>query len=231
MRIGVLLNQNLRQWWAVCLKAETRFHPFPFSPSIWGSRPFFCFYATSLHRMNPPQYSCLENPMDRGAWWAAVQRVTRLKQLGTHTGSFHKGGSGTLPPSFQHLCIWGWGLSWKSSAWGIDQCQGQFRLSQQTHHSLVAQTTEMHLFIDLEAGSLRWRCQYTWVLVSALFLASKAHLPAVSSQDDLCASREGGRGTRGRDRGTGRQRAGWGREVCLVSSYKRSNLIMKATLL
>ena len=25
---------------------------------------------------NPPQYSCLENPMDRGAWWATVQRVT-----------------------------------------------------------------------------------------------------------------------------------------------------------
>ena len=22
------------------------------------------------------QYSCLENPMDRGAWWATVQRVT-----------------------------------------------------------------------------------------------------------------------------------------------------------
>ena len=21
---------------------------------------------------NPPQYSCLENPMDRGAWWATV---------------------------------------------------------------------------------------------------------------------------------------------------------------
>ena len=26
---------------------------------------------------NPLQYSCLENPMDRGAWWAAVHRVTR----------------------------------------------------------------------------------------------------------------------------------------------------------
>ena len=23
---------------------------------------------------NPLQYSCLENPMDRGAWWAAVHR-------------------------------------------------------------------------------------------------------------------------------------------------------------
>ena len=24
----------------------------------------------------PLQYSCLENPMDRGAWWATVHRVT-----------------------------------------------------------------------------------------------------------------------------------------------------------
>ena len=24
---------------------------------------------------NPLQYSCLENPVDRGAWWAKVQRV------------------------------------------------------------------------------------------------------------------------------------------------------------
>ena len=26
---------------------------------------------------NPLQYSCLENPMDRGAWWAIVQRITK----------------------------------------------------------------------------------------------------------------------------------------------------------
>ena len=24
---------------------------------------------------NPLQYSCLENPMDRGVWWATVHRV------------------------------------------------------------------------------------------------------------------------------------------------------------
>ena len=24
---------------------------------------------------NPLQYSCLENPMDRGAWWATVHRL------------------------------------------------------------------------------------------------------------------------------------------------------------
>ena len=26
---------------------------------------------------NPLQYSCLENPMDRGAWWATVYGVTK----------------------------------------------------------------------------------------------------------------------------------------------------------
>ena len=26
---------------------------------------------------NPLQYSCLENPMDRGGWWAVVHRVAQ----------------------------------------------------------------------------------------------------------------------------------------------------------
>ena len=38
---------------------------------------------------NQIQYSCLENPMDRGVWWATVHRVpksqTQLKRLGMHT--------------------------------------------------------------------------------------------------------------------------------------------------
>ena len=28
---------------------------------------------------NPLQYSCLENPMDRGAWWATVHRVSKYQ--------------------------------------------------------------------------------------------------------------------------------------------------------
>ena len=27
---------------------------------------------------NPLQYSCLENPMDGGAWWATVHGITEL---------------------------------------------------------------------------------------------------------------------------------------------------------
>ena len=42
-------------------------------------------------RGNPLKYSCLENPMDRGAWWATVHGVTkswaRLKRLSTHSNS------------------------------------------------------------------------------------------------------------------------------------------------
>ena len=38
---------------------------------------------------NPLQYSCLENPMDRGAWRATVHEVaknwTQLKQFSTYT--------------------------------------------------------------------------------------------------------------------------------------------------
>ena len=38
----------------------------------------------------PLQYSCLENPTDRGAWWAAVHGVARSRtQLSDFTFTFH----------------------------------------------------------------------------------------------------------------------------------------------
>ena len=54
---------------------------------------------------NPLQYSCLENPMDGGAWPATVQGVakswTRLKQLSTHVHAILHS-SGTNLHSHQH---------------------------------------------------------------------------------------------------------------------------------
>ena len=39
---------------------------------------------------NPLQYSCLENPMDRGAWWAAVHGVAKSwTRLSDFTFNFH----------------------------------------------------------------------------------------------------------------------------------------------
>ena len=38
----------------------------------------------------PLQYSCLENPMDGGAWWAAVHGVAKSRtQLSNFTFTFH----------------------------------------------------------------------------------------------------------------------------------------------
>ena len=67
---------------------------------------------------NPFQYSCLENPMDKGAWWARVHRVTkswtRLKRQHTHThGEAEIRGSLLLTPPGTGLPQW---LSSKESA-------------------------------------------------------------------------------------------------------------------
>ena len=38
----------------------------------------------------PPQYSCLENPVDGGAWWAAVHGVAKSQtRLSDFTFTFH----------------------------------------------------------------------------------------------------------------------------------------------
>ena len=43
---------------------------------------------------NPLQYSCLENPLDRGAWQAMVHRIAKswiqLKLLCTNTGGIYR---------------------------------------------------------------------------------------------------------------------------------------------
>ena len=45
-----------------------------------GSPIFFHLYAPRGEgNGNPLQYSCLENPMDRGAWWATVLGVAKSR--------------------------------------------------------------------------------------------------------------------------------------------------------
>ena len=38
---------------------------------------------------NPLQYSCLVNPMDRGAWWATVHEVTKSRTRLSDFTSLH----------------------------------------------------------------------------------------------------------------------------------------------
>ena len=52
-----------------------------------------CLSFTGEGNGNPLQCSCLENPRDGGAWWAAVygatQSQTRLKQLSSSLSFTH----------------------------------------------------------------------------------------------------------------------------------------------
>ena len=64
------------------------------SPKIWwcSSYLFVLIYILSAREGNgtPLQYSCLENHMDGGAWWAAVHGVAKSRtRLSDFTFTFH----------------------------------------------------------------------------------------------------------------------------------------------
>ena len=66
---------------------------------------------------SPLQYSCLENPVDRGAWRSAVHRVaqsqTRLKRLSMHACIGERNGN-----QHQYSCLenlWDRGAWWLPS--------------------------------------------------------------------------------------------------------------------
>ena len=59
---------------------------------------------------NPLQYSCLKNPMDRGAWWATDHRVpkswTRLKRLSMQARVTR---AGRAVRDVENCCVgWAW---------------------------------------------------------------------------------------------------------------------------
>ena len=91
---------------------------------------------------NPLRYSCLENPMDGGAWWAAVHRVTKSRTP-TERLCFHFSlsciGEGNGNP-LQYSClenprdggawwaaIYGVAQSWTRLKWLSSSSRGQCR--------------------------------------------------------------------------------------------------------
>ena len=73
---------------------------------------------------NPLQYSCLENPRDGRAWWAAVYGVaqsrTRLKQLSSSSSS-----CGSHEAKIKVLA--GWTLFWEESTSKVIQVVGRIQ--------------------------------------------------------------------------------------------------------
>ena len=76
---------------------------------------------------NPLQYSCLENPRDGGAWWAAVHRVaqswTRLKRLSSSSSIHIYISSDQKDPIKEkmatHPSILAWRIPWTEELGGL----------------------------------------------------------------------------------------------------------------
>ena len=67
---------------------------------------------------SPLQYSCLGNPIDRGAWWAAVHGVVKnLTRLSAFTFTFHF--HELEKEMATHSSI----LSWRAAVFGVAQSQ------------------------------------------------------------------------------------------------------------
>jgi len=65
---------------------------------------------------NPLQYSCLENPMDEGAWWATVHGVTKSWTRLSHFTSLHyrvlECKSRKSRNTWSNRQIWPWTIEW-----------------------------------------------------------------------------------------------------------------------
>ena len=54
------------------------------------TRNYLVYFYNRINNGTPLQYSCLENPMDGGAWWAAVHGVAESRtRLSDFTFTFH----------------------------------------------------------------------------------------------------------------------------------------------
>ena len=74
---------------------------------------YVCIHSFKEGNGIPLLYSCLENPTDRGAWWAAVygvaQSPTRLTGLSSSSSSIHSLLEKEMAP---HSNILAWEIPW-----------------------------------------------------------------------------------------------------------------------
>ena len=100
---------------------------------------------------NPLQYSCLENPVDRGAWRASVHRVVKswkqTKGLSIHTHTHTHTHTSILGNSWSRTCLKQW-----NNFWGYWRVLNPFQRGPRiarfrcTHISLVCLTLWRDLF-------------------------------------------------------------------------------------
>ena len=94
------------------------------------------FSGVSLRKVgegngNPLQYSCLENPMDGGAWWAAVHGVAKSRtRLSDFTFTFHSHALEKEMATHSSILAWripGMGEPWWAAVHGVAQSRTRLK--------------------------------------------------------------------------------------------------------
>ena len=118
---------------------------------------------------NPLQISCLENPMDRGAWWPTVHWVAKsqtwLSDKHTHTHIALRAVSGVSCGWCMHTTLWvcvlseiatSWLIhSFCSAGWGLKVCTRSSKMEILPHYDVSSN----HLFPLLLKTTLDFREQ------------------------------------------------------------------------
>ena len=83
------------------------YEKFYLSPLSLSLSLYIYIYIYGEGNGDPLQYSCLENPMDRGAWWAAVHGVAKSRtRLSDFTFTFHFHALGKETPTHSSVLAW-----------------------------------------------------------------------------------------------------------------------------
>ena len=98
----------------------------------------------------PLQYSCLENPMDGGAWWAAVHGVAKSQtRLSDFTFTFHfMLGEGNGNP-LQCSCLEnpGDGEAWWAAICGVTQSRTRLKRLSSSMDILIGNWCQVRFFV------------------------------------------------------------------------------------
>ena len=95
---------------------------------------------------NTLQYSCLENPLDQGAWWATVQRVAKSQTQLSTIPFIH---------SFIHSCLFSFKSIKLKLLWIFLICFGEFTC--QSLRKMVLHNCSTSLFRYEESYIYEWK--------------------------------------------------------------------------
>ena len=112
----------LYSWWKWIGHFEICREIYWLERQAWQPTPVFL--PGESHNGNPFQYSCLENPMDGGAWWAAVHGVVKSRTRLHFDFSLSCIGEGNGNP-FQCSCLENPrdGGAWWATVYGVTQSE------------------------------------------------------------------------------------------------------------